>query len=130
MLDNDTAHDNLFEVHNALKYIIPANEMSVLFRKDGDDPFNEYIKGQGLNNLVDNNTKIVYISSNKLPKPLLSLIVNKVWNPSSSLTFNGTKLTMNHVSGFLENMDLRIVYDATASGFYDRNERKYIRANL
>tara|TARA_X000000950_G_scaffold285820_1_gene392797 strand:- start:1207 stop:2436 length:1230 start_codon:yes stop_codon:yes gene_type:complete len=130
VLDNDTAHDNLFEVHNALKYIIPANEMSVLFRKDGDDPFNEYIKGQGLNNLVDNNTKIVYISSNKLPKPLLSLIVNKVWNPSSSLTFNGTKLTMNHVSGFLENMDLRIVYDATASGFYDRNERKYIRANL
>ena len=130
VLDNDTAHENLFEIHNALKYIIPSNEMTVLFRKDGNDPFNEYIKDQKLNNLVDKDTKIVYISSNKMPKPLLSLIVNKVWKPSSSLSFNGTKLTMNLVSGFLENMDLRIVYDATASGFYDRNERKYIRVNL
>jgi len=130
VLDNDTAHDNLLIIHDALKYIIPADQMTVLFRKDGDDPFNEYIRKQKLNNMVDNNTKIVYISSTKLPKPLLSLIVNNTWKPSASLTFNGTKLTYNHVNGFLDNMDLRIVYDATASGFYDRNERKYISADL
>tara|TARA_E500000178_G_scaffold78121_1_gene76263 strand:- start:1207 stop:2433 length:1227 start_codon:yes stop_codon:yes gene_type:complete len=130
VLDNTTAHDTLFEMHNALKYIIPNEQMSVLFRKDGEDPFNDYVKNQKLNNMVDKDTKVVYISSIKLPKPLLSLIVNKTWRPNTSLTFNATKLTYNHVSGFLDNMDLRIVYDTTAYGYYDRNERKYIRADL
>ena len=33
--------------------------------------FNQYVKSQGLNNIVDKNTKIVYISNNKIPKPLM-----------------------------------------------------------
>ena len=117
-------------MHNALKYIVPNEQMSVLFRKDGEDPFNDYVKNQKLNNMVDKDTKVVYISSIKLPKPLLSLIVNKTWRPNTSLSFNATKLTYNHVNGFLDNMDLRIVYDTTAYGYYDRDERKYIRADL
>ena len=47
---------------------------SVLFRLDNDADgaeFNQYIKRNNLNNLVDNNTKIVYISNNKIPKPML-----------------------------------------------------------
>ena len=130
VLENHTAHDTLFEIHNAFKYMIPTEQMSVLFRKDGEDPFNEYVKEQKLNNSVDKDTKIVYISNNKMPKPLLSLMVNKTWKPNSSLIDNGSRLTYNHVTGYLENMDLRLVYDTVASGHYDRNERKYIRANM
>lgn len=130
VLENKTAHDTLFEIHNAFKYMIPAEQMSVLFRKDGEDPFNEYVKEQKLNNSVDKETKIVYISNNKMPKPLLSLIANKTWKPNSSIIDNGSRLTYNHVNGYLDNMDLRLVYDTVASGHYDRNERKYIRANM
>ena len=72
-LKNNDAHDPLFELHNALKHIVPNEQMTVLFRKDGSDPFNDYVRNQGLNNKVDNNTKIVYISSNKLPKFIASI---------------------------------------------------------
>ena len=126
-LNNNQAHDQLFEIHNTLKYIIPNEEMTVLFRKDGQDPFNDYVKDQKLNNKVDKNTKIVYISSNKLPKPLLQAD----WIANCSLSFDSSKLTHNHVTDYFESFDLRIVYDEIATGgLWDRNERKYIRADL
>ena len=70
------------------------------------------LETQGLNNKVDNNTKIVYISSNKLPKlPLQSIglliAVHLLTVP---------KLTRNHVTDYFEAFDLRIVYDEIATG--------------
>lgn len=127
VLQNDNAHDQLFEIHNSLRHIIPDEQMCVMFRKDGTDPFNDYIKNQRLNNMVDKNTKIVYINSIKLPKPLLQAD----WVPSCSLSFDSSRLTHNHVSNYIETLDLRIVYDEIATGgIWDRNERKYIRADL
>lgn len=132
VLEQEHAHDMLVKMHNAFKYIIPENQMSVLFRKDGEDPFNDYVKNQKLNNLVDKDTKIVYINNNKLPKPLLSCIAKNIWMPRCSLLFNGTRagFRVNHVGGYIENMDLRIVYDDVQTGLWDRVERKYISANL
>jgi hypothetical protein len=127
ILTPDTAHDTLFEIHNVLKNIIPSEEMAVLFRKDGTDLFNEYVKTQKLNNKVDINTKVVYISSIKLPKPLLQ----SDWHASCSLSFDSSKLTYNHVSGYVDTFDLRITYDEIGiGGLWDRTERRYIRANM
>ena len=127
ILTPNTAHDTLFEIHNVLKNIIPSEEMAVLFRKDGTDLFNEYVKTQKLNNKVDINTKVVYISSIKLPKPLLQ----SDWHASCSLSFDSSKLTYNHVSGYVDTFDLRITYDEIGiGGLWDRTERRYIRANM
>jgi len=54
------------------QYGVDPCDMSVLFRSDKNVAFNEYIKEQQLNNLVDNNTKIVFIK-NKMPKILYKL---------------------------------------------------------
>ena len=46
--------------------------MSVLFRSDKNTEFNEYIKNEQLNNLVDDNTKIVFVKQ-KMPKVLYKI---------------------------------------------------------
>ena len=126
-LNPNNAHDTLFAVHNVLKHIIPTEQMSVMFRKDGNDPINDYIKQQKLNNMVDKDTKVVYISSNKLPKPLLQAD----WNASCVLSFDSSKLTFNNVTHYVEQFDLRITYDEVATGgLWDRRGRRYIRANM
>jgi hypothetical protein len=126
-LNPNNAHDTLFAVHNVLKHIIPTEQMSVMFRKDSNDPINDYIKQQKLNNMVDKDTKVVYISSNKLPKPLLQAN----WNASCVLSFDSSKLTFNNVTHYVEQFDLRITYDEVAiGGLWDRRGRRYIRANM
>ena len=126
-LNLDTAHDTLFTVHNVLKHIIPVEQMSVMFRKPGEDPINDYIKEQKLNNMVDKDTKVVYISSNKLPKPLLQAD----WKASCVLSFDSSKLTFNNVTNYVNGFDLRITYDEIATGGqWDRSERRYLRANM
>lgn len=76
VLDEDKACDQLLEIHQAFKYTVPAELQSVMFRVDSNDDdnkyLNEYVKINNLNNWVDNNTKIVYIKKNKLPKALLT----------------------------------------------------------
>lgn len=55
-----------------IQYGAKQNEMSVLFRSDKNIKFNDYIREQQLNNLVDENTKVVFIR-NKMPKILYKL---------------------------------------------------------
>lgn len=55
-----------------IQYGVNQSEMSVLFRSDKNTTFNEYIKNQQLNNLVDETTKVVFIK-NKMPKILYKL---------------------------------------------------------
>lgn len=75
-LDQDKCCDQLLEIHRAFSYLVENSQQSVLFRVDGDDEqncyLNQYIKDYNLNNWVDENTKIVYIKKNKLPKALLT----------------------------------------------------------
>ena len=54
------------------QYGVDPCQISVLFRSDKNVAFNDYIKDQKLNNLVDNNTKVVFIK-NKMPKILYKL---------------------------------------------------------
>lgn len=59
-------------VASFIQYGVKQSEMSVLFRSDKNVAFNEYVKNQQLNNLVDDNTKVVFIK-NKMPKILYKL---------------------------------------------------------
>lgn len=75
LIDQSNAYEELTEFYNAIKYIVPDEKQSVLFRvdkNDNEDNVNTFIRNNNLNNWVDSNTKIVYINKNKLPKILLS----------------------------------------------------------
>lgn len=64
------------EFYNAIQYMVPSENQSVLFRAETNDKenvqLNDFVKEKKLNNWVDNTTKIVYIKKNKIPKVLLT----------------------------------------------------------
>jgi hypothetical protein len=109
----------LQKIHRAFDGIVPADLSSVVFRLDNNDEgkdFNDYIKRNNLNNIVDNKTKIVYTDTTKLPKPLIKLN----WRPSAVLLLDSFRPN-GKVLNFIESSDLIIHYDETPSRFMIRD---------
>jgi hypothetical protein len=87
VLDTADAENQLYEFANHYRDILNSEEQSVLFRlDDANCGFNQLIKDRKLNNWVDKNTKIVYISKDKLPK----LLVNNEWKPTVAISYNSS----------------------------------------
>jgi hypothetical protein len=111
-LSEKNSYNELSMFHRVFNGVIPNESCSVMFRLDnsvGSD-FNEYIKINNLNNLVDKSTKIVYISSSKVPKPLLQAD----WHPSAAITtYSG--YGAGKVDTLLDALDLVIHYDNESS---------------
>jgi hypothetical protein len=85
--DNNSCYDDVVQVHEYIKNLIQPSEVSVSFRLDNVSDgleFNRYIRREGINNKVDNNTKVVYNLNNKLPKPLY----NSNWIPDAIILLN------------------------------------------
>ena len=115
VLNEKTCYDELVEYTNAFNGIIPNESCSVMFRLENNSDgveFNQYIQKHNLNNLVDNNTKIVYISNNKLPKPL----VKNDWRPSAAISnhsaYGGRA---SKVDTFVNGLDLVLYYEDNVS---------------
>jgi hypothetical protein len=111
VLNEKTCYDELVSFHKAFNGIISNDSCSVLFRLDntaeGVD-FNQYIKRHNLNSPVDKDTKIVYISNSKIPKPLLQ----SEWLPSAAITtFSGRAYGGNKIDSYLDELDLVVHYD-------------------
>jgi hypothetical protein len=86
---NDSHYDNIVEAHSIIRNLFKPEEVAVTFRLENKDEgieFNNYIKKQCINNMVDNNTKIVYNTSNKMPKPLLK----STWTPDTILVLGAS----------------------------------------
>lgn len=83
ILDRQHAEHQLHEMINFYRDILPTETQSVLFRQEGDSSFNTLVKDRKLNNWVDSSTKIVYISSDKLPK----LLINGEWQPCATFSY-------------------------------------------
>jgi len=107
------SYQELSMFHKAFNGVIPNESCAVLYRLDNADgaDFNNYIRENNLNNLVDSNTKIVYISNNKIPKPLLKTD----WNPSAAITTYSGYTGNNKVDALLETLDLVMHYDNESS---------------
>ena len=113
LLNEDTALDNIIECQKRFKNFIPNEQISVMFRKDNNDEgkiFNEYLKNTGINNPLDLDTKVVYITNNKLPKPLLQ----SEWKPGSVLSFECARTGAKTVT-YLQEFDLVMYYDSEPS---------------
>lgn len=108
-LNEKHCYDELSMFHRAFSGVIPNESCSVLFRLDNAEgaEFNEYIRHNNLNSPVDKHTKIVYISNNKIPKPLLKTD----WHPSAAITTYSGYGGGNKVDTLLDALDLVIHYD-------------------
>lgn len=72
-------------IYNLVKNKVENKNITVFFRLSSETPnsdkFNSFIKEHSLNNFIDENTKIVFISRNKIPKPLL----RANWKPKAAI---------------------------------------------
>ena len=95
VLPKDNEYDVLSHTYKSFKNIIPNESISVLFRLDNDSEegrdFNQFVKKNELNSPLDNSTKIVYISSNKIPKPLIA----SDWYPELGIVIKNFRLMRN-----------------------------------
>lgn len=114
ILDQNNALDELHTVHRALNGFIPENECSVLFRLDNEKnyEFNNYIKTNNLNSPVDTNSKVVFISNNKIPKPL----IKSNWKPNTVLVMSGIRAGLIN-DAYINESDLIIHYEDNMSQF-------------
>lgn len=111
VIDHDFSLEYLHQFHKAISGFVLDEEQTVMYRLDNNTnfEFNEYIKNNNLNNPLDTNTKIVYISSNKVPKPL----IKSNWRYKAMLNIGfiqGWKRTT-----IADDSDLIIYYDDVAS---------------
>ncbi len=89
-------------IEHLTKYI-PQEEINVFFRLENDTQdnkdFNQYVKDQKLNSYIGPDTKVVFITKNRIPKPLL----NADWKPHTAVvatTYEYGK-TSAYISDFL-----------------------------
>ena len=78
--------------------------------KEEDIQFNQYIKQNNFANSLDKATKIVYISIDKLPKPVIS----SGWQPNCALYLESAHATQ-HVRTYTSELDLVVHFDDTMS---------------
>lgn len=111
-IDEKKCKEQLIKFHSATSDYVPNNLQSVLFRSDNNRDFNDYVRDKNINNIVDSNTKIVYISMNSLPKILLKID----WKPMT--TFFYSSFVRNTVDSYVNmTSDLRIFYEYDISPF-------------
>jgi len=114
VLTETTPLDDLYSVYNCLSGFIEKGESSVLFRLDNktNSEFNTFIKKNNLNSTLDKNTKVVYINSNNITKPLLK----SGWKASATLLMSSHKL-ITRVKTYVDECDLIIHYDEDVSQY-------------
>ena len=111
-IHNDIITQQVYAINKLADTLIDKNEIksSVLFRLDNSTAeniqFNQYIKDHQLNEKITTDTDIVYILSNKLPKPLL----RSKWKPAVIVIFDCSRCN-KFVQLFLSRSDLIIHYD-------------------
>ena len=98
---------DLHKTHKLFKNIVDDKDVSVLVRcKNGTTfgkEFNDYIKDNRLNNSLAKSTKIVYITSKKIPKPLLT----SEWEPEAVLIGDSTR-SYTKVDKYIGTIDLQL----------------------
>lgn len=100
--------------HDLFKCVVAKEKMSCVFRLDTQNnwEFNQYVRDQGLNNLVTPDTEIVYVLETKYPNTL----PKAGWSPIASVGIaNSQRYNSTKVSLAVEDMDLSIFYSSQPS---------------
>lgn len=83
--ENQQTFNTLKKYVDAVTPFVPADKINVFFRltngqKDCDE-FNQYVKDNSLNNYIDEKIKLVFITKDRIPKPL----VKSSWKPVTAI---------------------------------------------
>lgn len=104
---------NTNELIELLLGIFNKSEINVFFRLKNEKPecieFNQNIKNLGLNNYIDSSTRVVIVSKNRIPKPLLSAD----WHPRSAIVFSSNDF--GKLSSFLNDVPNVYYYNDSLS---------------
>jgi hypothetical protein len=109
VVDQEKLND-IYNFYSATTGKIKTSEQTVMFRLSNDTTqetqFNHWVKQNNLNNWLDNNTKIVYISANKVTK-----VVANNFSPSCVLNFSPKTLAYGNIGSWISAVsDLKIDY--------------------
>jgi hypothetical protein len=113
LIDTNEELEQVSKIYNAFDGVVPANKQTVLFRVDQSNNYvvNDFIREKGLNNWLDSNTKIVYVSKNKLPK----LLLKTSWRPMCVLSLSSNR-SYSHIATYVKDVcDLIVSYDTQSS---------------
>lgn len=110
--DADT-YAQLLTILENIPNTISNDQVTVFFRLNKHtknyQEFNDYVKEHKLNNFIDSNTKVVFISKQRIPKPLFKTD----WQPYSSIVFS------NHdygkISSYIDNIPVVYYYNNSVS---------------
>ena len=127
ILKPEDALEDLKKVHAALDKFFDKDDISVLFRLDNNTnaKFNKYVRDNGLNSPVTENTKVAIISKDKLPKPLLKAD----WVPDCVLRVGSTRI-QHKVDSWTQECDLVIHYDTAALSWFSMQVKRRKIENL
>jgi hypothetical protein len=110
VLNEKTALNDYHEIYSRLKLMFLNSQHSVMFRLpnhgDNNIEFNQRIAEDRTNNLIDENTKVVYISHKRVPKPL----IKSKWQARAAISLRSER-EHNQVQNFLQQYDLIMQYD-------------------
>lgn len=113
VLDKEHALEQLAKVYDAFSYVVPTERQTVLFRTENNGKYNvnDFIHEKSLNNWLDSNTDIVYISKSKIPK----LLLKTDWKPTAALFLTGTR-SHTHLHYYVNDCcDLVMYHDKDSS---------------
>lgn len=103
------AIENFYNIHKAVSNLVDSKEISVLFRLDNvnDDnvEFNQFVKNNNLNNVVDETTKIVYIKD-RAPK----FLIKDGWQPSACISCSTNVRLVARKNNYVGDVDLTVHY--------------------
>ncbi len=119
LVDEGKELDQVSEIYNAFKDVVPSEKQICLFRVENESKYNlnNFIQEKNFNNFLDETTEIVYILKSKLPKLLLKVD----WKPLCVYSKSSAR-SNNYVMMYSdEHSDLIIYHDKEHSPFRVKN---------
>jgi hypothetical protein len=103
----------VLNIYDELKNTLDSKDINVFFRLDNGQPhhreFNQFVKDNGLNNYIGPQTKVVFISKNRIPKPL----IKADWHPACAIVVSNHDF--GKTSAFLDDIPGVYYYNESIS---------------
>lgn len=110
VLNENTALDDYYDIYSRLRLLFPSSAHAVMFRLPNQGEknieFNQRVTEDHTNNLLDKDTKIVYISNKRVPNPL----IKSSWQARAAISLRSEK-EHTQLQNFFTQYDLIIQYD-------------------
>jgi hypothetical protein len=116
--DNEKAILQVSKAIDPLLHAVDREHISIFFRLDNGEQryreFNQFVKDNRLNNFIGPDTKVVFISKNRIPKPLL----RAEWMPQSAVVMSN--YDYGRSSAYIDNFSTVYYYNSAVAVRHNR----------